>query len=272
MAAAVGAGRAFGLTSAEPVVLADRSNVLVRLGHVVARVPATTLLTRPDAANWLARDVRLAGFLDDLGAPVIPPSDDPPPGPHLVSGLPVTFWRYVRHDPGSTAAPAEVAGSLAELHEALRGYPGELPGDGPVGELRRMFGLLTDELGAALPELRVRLDALDGALGRAPGPVQPLHGDAHPGNLLLTADGPRWTDFEDTWRGPLAWDLAVLAGTSRLDGAEALAAYPGAPPAAELAPCGELRTLFGVCWRFVLARRFPGVAPEARQALADYLD
>jgi aminoglycoside/choline kinase family phosphotransferase len=33
-----------------------------------------------------------------------------------------------------------------------------------------------------------------------------------------------WCDFEDTCRGPLAWDLASLRRTPRLDGAAAVRA------------------------------------------------
>jgi thiamine kinase-like enzyme len=36
-----------------------------------------------------------------------------------------------------------------------------------------------------------------------------LHGDAHPGNLLPTAQGLLWIDFEDACRGPLEWDYAT---------------------------------------------------------------
>ncbi|MFD2399341.1 phosphotransferase family protein [Prauserella oleivorans] len=227
VAAAVGAARRYGVPADAPDVLADRSNVLVRLGNVVARVPATTALARPDAADWLARDVSLASFLARRGAPVVAPTEDPPAGPHLVAGLPVTFWRYVRHDPAAIPAPGEVARSLAEIHEAARDYPGPLPGDGPVAELYRLLDLVTRDLGDAAPRLRADADRIAAEIAAAPGPRQVLHGDAHPGNLLATADGWRWIDFEDTWRGPLAWDLAVLSRTDRLDGAAAVAAYPG---------------------------------------------
>ncbi len=269
VAAAVAVGARFGLPADTPEVLAERSNVLVRLGPVVARVPATTLLTRPDAAAWLARDVALAAFLAGRGAPVVPPSTDPPAGPHHAGDLPVTLWRYVAHVTSYRPAPAEVAGSLAELHECLREYPGELPTGGPLAEVHRMLGLLTGELGPAAEPLRERAHRLAGELPA--GQVQALHGDAHPGNLLSTPAGPRWIDFEDCWRGPLGWDLATLATTTRMDGAAALAAYPGAPGRDELAPFVELRRLFGVCWRFVIARRFPGRLPEAQAALAEYL-
>jgi Ser/Thr protein kinase RdoA (MazF antagonist) len=43
-----------------------------------------------------------------------------------------------------------------------------------------------------------------------PGEAQPLHGDAHPGNLPASRDGLPWIDFEDVCRGPVEWDLATV--------------------------------------------------------------
>ncbi|MTD57502.1 phosphotransferase [Amycolatopsis pithecellobii] len=252
LAASVEVGRRLGLPFHGPEVLASRSNVLVRLGPVVARVPATTRLLRPDVTDWMARDVVLSAFLAERDAPVIPPFDDP--GPHVAHDLPVTLWHFTRHDPEPAFAAAEVAFLLRELHAALREFPGE-PGEaGPVGDLRRALDFVDDErihhavhrAVAALPEL----------------PVQPLHGDAHAGNLMLTEHGPRWLDFEDTWRGPIAWDLACL-------GAPARAAYSAAADGIE--EYVELRELFGVCWRFVVAARFPGRLGEARAAAEAFL-
>jgi thiamine kinase-like enzyme len=49
--------------------------------------------------------------------------------------------------------------------------------------------------------------------------MQPLHGDAHEGNLLPTTRGLLWTDWEDTFRGPVEWDLASILWNPRiLDG------------------------------------------------------
>lgn len=139
IAAAVEVGRRLGLPSGDPEVLASRSNVLVKLGPAVARVPATTLLARADTAKRLACDVALATFLSERDVPVIPPWEDP--GPHFAGAVPVTMWPFTRHDPGHRFAPAQVAGLLAELHAALRDYPGELPA-GPVAELYRWLDLL----------------------------------------------------------------------------------------------------------------------------------
>ncbi len=41
-------------------------------------------------------------------------------------------------------------------------------------------------------------------------PEQAVHGDAHLGNVITTSRGPLWNDWEDAFRGPLAWDLACL--------------------------------------------------------------
>jgi hypothetical protein len=127
VAAAVAAGRRLGLPSEHPEVFAFGANVLVRLGPAVARVPATTLITRLDTEHRLACDVAISTFLADRHAPVVEPWEDP--GPHVLNGLPVTLWRFTRHDPARRFAPAEVGALLAHLHEALRDYPGELPVD-----------------------------------------------------------------------------------------------------------------------------------------------
>lgn len=259
LAAAVAAGRPLGLPADDPEVLAFGANVLVRLGPAVARVPATTLVTRPDTERRLACDVAISTFLAERGVPVVAPWEAP--GPHVVDGLPVTLWRFTRHDPGHRFPPAEVGALLARLHEALREYPGELP-VGPVTELHRALDVFRDEL----PVDRLRAIAAELVLD---GPVQALHGDAHAGNLLATPDGPRWLDFEDAWHGPVGWDLACLARSSRLDGNAAVAAYPG--PVPDLTPFLRLRSLQTVWWFFSVARRFPERREEARAALAEVL-
>lgn len=134
VAAAVEVGNRFHLPTEYPEVLATRSNVLVRLGAIVARVPGTTLIARPGVLQSLAREVALSSFLDMRDGPVIPPFESP--GPHLANELPVTLWRFTRHDRDHVFSPAEVAWSLAELHDALRDFPDELDAPGPLAEAR----------------------------------------------------------------------------------------------------------------------------------------
>ena len=71
-----------------------------------------------------------------------------------------------------------------------------------------------------------------------------------------------------------AFSSASTGGRSmsgRVDGAAAVAAYPGAYSRDELAVCMELRDLVGVVWRFVLATRFPDLLGEAEENLRRWL-
>ncbi|MFB9928162.1 phosphotransferase [Amycolatopsis halotolerans] len=258
-------GRRFGLPADAAEVLHERSNVLVRMGPVVARVPATTRLLRPDATAWLERDVALSAYLTERGVRVVSPAADPPAGPHFAEGLPVTLWHWTPHDPDHRHGPDGTAGSLARVHAALRDYPGELPSRGPVDELLDTVTRNGSLLDGFADRIRAETERLAELLPS--GQVQALHGDAHPGNLIETAEGPCWLDFEDTWRGPLEWDLAILA---RQGGPEYLAAYPGEADEAVLATCTQLRSLFAVAWRFLIAQRFPHRLAEARAAAVEY--
>ena len=262
--AALTATTRLGLPEHSPEVLHERSNVLVRLGPLVARVPATTLLARPEPAPWLARDVAVSRFLTERDVLVVSPAADPPAGPHFADGLPVTLWHHTPHDPDHRYAPDVVASSLARLHSALREYPGELPRRGPLDDLSRILDRHGDTMDGAAPRLRAEAARIEATMPDVA--ARPLHGDAHPGNLIATEAGPCWLDFEDTWRGPLGWDLGILA---RQGGPEYLAAYPGSAEV-PLEACIELRELFVVAWRFVIAKRFPDRLPEAREALAAY--
>ncbi|GAA4532838.1 hypothetical protein GCM10023192_25470 [Amycolatopsis samaneae] len=83
--------RRYGLPADAPEVPYERSNVLVRLGPVAARAPATTRLALPGPAARLARDVARSAHLTERGVLVVSPTTDPPAGPHFAGGLPVTL-------------------------------------------------------------------------------------------------------------------------------------------------------------------------------------
>jgi hypothetical protein len=270
LAAAVTVAGAHGLAVADPGVLSDGVNVVVHLrpAPVVARVATLTPLLRPTIGGPFGREVALAGALAAAGAPVVPPSDLLPAGPHEQDGLTLSFWQHVQLLPDPPTA-AETGRSLGEVHAVLAGLPplwDGVPLDTPLADLA-VFTERGPELGAdpALVARTAELTAL--LLPRLTGPELGLHGDAHPGNLLRTTAGLRWTDLEDTSRGPLAWDLASLRRTSRLDGRAAVDAHPQAMTDAELAPFVWLRLLYTAAWWFVHAVRVPEHLPEARQRL-----
>ena len=47
-------------------------------------------------------------------------------------------------------------------------------------------------------------------------PHQPLHGDAHLGNLMNTTTGLLWTDWEDTFSGPIEWDVTSVIWNAQI--------------------------------------------------------
>ncbi|WP_091444467.1 phosphotransferase [Geodermatophilus poikilotrophus] len=235
-------------------VLQDGVNVVVHLAPapVVARVATLTPLLRPTPLRSFAREVAVAGALAAAGAPVVPPSDVLPPGPHRYAGLELSFWRHVEVLPVAPS-PADVAAALPELHEHLAALPVDgAPLDTPLDDLAR-FAVLGRAWGVPAVQLNRLRDRLAELRPRLGGELQLLHGDAHPGNLLATPEGWWWTDLEDTCAGPRAWDLACLRSTSRLDGRAALDALPDAPTDAELAPWLELRRLHAAAWGLVAA-------------------
>lgn len=269
-AAAVATARAHGLRVCEPAVLADAYSVLLHLrpAPVVARVATLTALLRGPMEPWLEREVSVAGFLAARGAPVVAPSDELPAGPHRHDGLVLTFWRYVRPDPDRIPDASETGRMLADLHTALREYPGELPLLAPpLNDIPRGLERLDRAGSLAAPDYALLRDAYDRllpVLENPAGPVQPLHGDAHPYNLIVAGGQPLWHDFEDVCAGPLAWDLASIA----MFGEEAVAAYPDAPDPALLQPYLDARLLHGTVWLLALLPEYPAMAEHAETALS----
>jgi aminoglycoside phosphotransferase (APT) family kinase protein len=242
VAAAVTVARGHGLRVEQPTVLHDLFSVMVHLrpAPVVARVPTWVSRLVP-VADRLGREIAVTEFLARQGLPVVTPSRELPPGPHAHDGLTISFWTYLQPDPGRAATAADCAAMLVDLHAALRTYPGELPVLGAaVVDLPRWLGSL-HLAGEVLHDADVdRVHAAAERLGpfaAAPGgDVRPLHGDAHPGNLVATRDGLVWIDFEDVCLGPVEWDLATM-----MDPAAVAGHYRPDPEL--LARCRELRAL-----------------------------
>ena len=211
-AAAVVAGR-FGMTLVEPVILGDSHHVSVRLlpFEIVARVFVSN---RPDEAVVnLSRELDVARHLAARGAPIVCPTNDPPPGPHVHAGMALTLWAYVSHAPATTADAVIAGSALRTVHEMLIDYAGELPAFTDAIEGCRV--LLQDRTSLpALPSIdRVFLldqyERLLRMIARDMAAI-PIHGDAHLGNVLMASGRALWTDFESSCKGPLEWELSSL--------------------------------------------------------------
>lgn len=273
VASAIAVAGNYGVTCKKPEVLADGSNVLVHLAPapVVARVATTTALVRKHVERWLVTDLHMAGFLADLGFPVVPPSTELPPGPHLRNGFTLTFWQFKNHDNSRTASTEEVGPLLREMHSALRSYPEQLERLNPFFEISQWLDeiekwnvlSLADiaMLRRGHAEIAERIHSLNLT-------EQPLHGDAHRKNLLWVNGCLLWTDFEDACSGPIEWDVACFLRTSLESREAALASYGCAIGLNTLEPFMEARDLQGAVWGTILSTRFP----DRKERAAEWME
>jgi hypothetical protein len=230
VAASVAVAGALGLPTTNPVIVAEGYSVRVRLdpAPVLTRVVTVGRVLRGDPAPWMEREVSVAQYLAASGAPVAPPWREP--GPHEARGLAVSLWEWLEPAP-EPVTPTVYGHLLKDLHDALASYDAQLPV--LVGPLTDVAAALEASDDRVLHESAARLVPL-----AMQWPRRPLHGDAHTGNVLYTASGPRWIDFEDVCVGPLEWDLA-----SRTLTADFTNAYPGDLDSERLEDCRDLRNL-----------------------------
>jgi hypothetical protein len=282
LAAAGAVAAAHGLEQDEAIVIHSGSNVLVHLrpAPVVARVMTGTVALHADPSRWLKREISVLEFLapSDLA---VAPSPSIAPGPHLHDGVWMTFSEWIPDVvPATQLDDAHRLGrALRDLHDELRPFEGDL---GNLRDLRedieRLHGQLrpADALEAdAIASLRVRLAALREVVFESSLPTQALHGDVSLSNLLHTPQRLIWNDFEDTFRGPVHWDLAGYVISLRNRGANArfvrrmLNAYRWEDER-ELAPFMAAHGVYDETWRmYDRQRRRSHEPPSQAKPLSD---
>ena len=232
LAAAGTVASACGLNRGEAAVIHSGSNVLVHLrpAPVVARVMTGTVALHDDPRKWLEREISVLEFLAPSGL-AVSPSQLIAPGPHCHDGLWMTFTEWIPEvKPAPEVQPAahldEAHGlgrMLRDLHDELRPFEGELGGLRELREdIERLLGQLRPadaQESDAISSLRAQLDMLRTVVFESSLPTQALHGDVSLRNLLRTPRRLVWNDFEDTFRGPVHWDVASYAGSLQIHGA-----------------------------------------------------
>ena len=267
LAAASTVASAHGLKLDEAVVIYSGSNVLVHLrpAPVVARVMTGTVALHDDPRRWLEREVAVLEFLAPSGL-AVSSSRLIAPGPQYHDGLWMTFTEWVPevapgpdvHSAVSVDDARELGRMLRYLHDALRPYDRELGGSRELrDDIERLLGQLRPadaQPRAAVFSLGERLNALRTVVFESSLPTQALHGDVSLRNLLRTRRRLVWNDFEDTFRGPVHWDVASAVGSLRIQGAdtrcvrEMLDAY-GWNDERELAPFFAAQDVYEEIWR-----------------------
>ncbi|HLK23366.1 MAG TPA: aminoglycoside phosphotransferase family protein, partial [Caulobacteraceae bacterium] len=213
--AALAVAANLGLGDVQPVVLkvAHHTSVHLKPWPIVARVDSSFELER--MLPFMRRELDVARHLAGKGAPSVRPARDPSPGPYAQARAAVTLWELVEHRRADGRRDDVAAGrALAELHRGLSDYPGVLPQytEGMETCSRMLDGpetlrALTEDDRRFLAET---LAGLRSGLAVDRSSLMPLHGDAHPGNVMVTPAGAIWADLETACLGPLEWELTSL--------------------------------------------------------------
>lgn len=262
-------------------VTTDRADILQNANTLVVRLSAT-LVARVvqdkegprTGTEWFERENALAEHLTRRSAPVIPLHPDLPSGPHVHSGFPMNFWKFVTRI-GSEADPTSLGTTLMHCHKALIDFPCTLPRLAILKETQRLLSILQSRQLFGKEDLELlesRLQTSVHLLSQMP--ASPLHGDAHPGNFLNTTEGLLLTDWEDAFLGPIEWDLSSVIWNARfleddrcfvdrvLSG---YAAAGGTWNAAFLEECHVARAAVMNAWYPIL---YPNPSSERREKLA----
>jgi hypothetical protein len=209
--------RSHGIAAERARVLHDANNVVVHL----APSPVVAKICRASVGDhgWrrLATELEIARHLVRAGAPVVGPSQELPPGPHVQDGFAMTFWRHRDHDPSAVATSQGAGQALAQVHEALDSYPETFPSflDRQVKRAARI--LFSESAPSPLPTsehafLCSQYVSITSELHERRLRCRTLHGDPHRGNLLVSKAGYLMIDFESVCSGPIEWDLSALPG------------------------------------------------------------
>lgn len=136
----------------------------------------------------------------------------------------MTFWQFIEEDRDKEPDYAANSDITADLHAAMRAYPGRLSflsAAEPqfIAESLALLEKRPDLIGPAdLDRARREWQVLEPlvrsrtAFEKAfPGiGLQPIHGDSPPANIFCGVHGNLYADFELVTLGPVEWDLAAL--------------------------------------------------------------
>jgi aminoglycoside phosphotransferase (APT) family kinase protein len=176
-----------------------------------------------------------------------------------------------------TLARGQVGAILADLGRAVH----RIPPPPNVLSLREWIGAWLQSAGGRLPEgIAGGVRAL---VERLPPGDALCHGDLHPGNVIMTGEGPRLIDWSHTVRAPAAFDLAqshVVLG----DVAAEVADDPERPRAVDAALQSEYARLAGLSPAALAAAMAPclpivralmvigGAVPALRERLIERIE
>ncbi|GAA2148485.1 phosphotransferase enzyme family protein [Glycomyces algeriensis] len=247
VAAAKAVAASVGLRADDAIVLNDSNKLTLRL------LPCDVLARVAPASHGIAQfEIDIAQRLGESGRPVAALDPRAEPRVYARDGFDITLWTYYPPVSAQEVPPAEYAAALARLHAGMRSLDLPTPHvTDRVGEAQQILADrdLSPEL--AEPDRRLLAETLRDLRSEIDGrgKEQILHGEPHPGNLLATAEGPLFIDFETCCRGPVEFDIAHAPESLEEH-------YPGADR--ELVrQCRILKLAMVVTWRWDRDDRLP---------------
>lgn len=261
------AARHWGLS--RPVLLRHGMNVIFRSRDVVVRVATPSV--------HASCSIDLALTLGEHGIPVAAPAR-----PDVIeeAGLSATAWRYV----ASSGEPIDWSGVgsiVRRVHElSPSDLPENVPTPSPVAfpwwNFERLLTEVDDELDpAARSGIESTLARWSGWDEWDRGDAVVCHGDVHPGNVIMTDEGPVLIDWDLLCLAPPGWDHAPLMPWTRRWGGEpgiyeAFAAGAGGSMRADVraSAFAELRLVAATLMRVKAGIVDPEARPEGQRRLA----
>jgi hypothetical protein len=212
VAAAMSTASAVGLAVDDAVILNDSNRLVIRLTpcDTVARVtPVTHHAGHHTSAE---REVELVKRLAQTGSPVAALDARVVPRVFVQDGFKISLWAYYEPAQPRMLRPARYAQALERLHAGLRQADLTSP-----HVMDRVAAVQQDVASRDVTPGLADTDRafLASTLRDLKRPLvnrrmhgQLLHGEPHRQNVLSTKNGPLFTDFENTARGPVEYDLA----------------------------------------------------------------
>jgi hypothetical protein len=258
MAAAVSTAVGLDLAVDDAIVLHNSNKLALRL------LPCDVLARVGRVGQEVAEfEVDLAQRLADTGSPIGALEPRVEPRVYERDGFAVTFWTYYRPVTAQAVSPIDYASALERLHEGMRRLDVATPhfidrvmDAQQLVESRDRTPALAEE---DRKLLSTTLGSLRRTIGNSSAAEQLLHGEPHPGNVLITHKGLLFIDLETCCHGPVEFDLAHVPE-------EASELYPGVDQ--ELVrECRQLVLAMVAAWRWDAGDRFPSGRRAGRAIL-----
>ncbi|HZB40843.1 MAG TPA: aminoglycoside phosphotransferase family protein [Ilumatobacter sp.] len=250
-----------------PVLLRVGMNALFRAGGVVVRVG------RPSAPPRLAID--LADHLRDRGIS----APRPAASEVFIEGeLTATCW-VLLVDNGDPIDWRTVGAIVRRVHaltpgDLPDGYPTPPPTAFPWWDFETLMADVGGEIDARARAGLEKSIARNSAWSRLDGDHVVCHGDLHPGNVVMAADGPVLIDWDLMCIAPAGWDHAMLLTLAERWGGDpsaypAFAAGYGVSMADDVTTqrFAELRNVAATLMRVRAGRTDPAARTEAERRL-----